>query len=311
MEISVILAEKIAELFLIMMMGFVLVKAGLLKSSDSRIISVILVYLITPCMIIHSFQITATSEVISGLTFSFLTAFAVHILFIVFTEIFRKVTDLSVIEQLTLIYTNAGILVIPLVESLLGSEYVIYSSGFIAVQQILLWTHCRGKLCGDGSGIQWKKLILNINVLSMLAGGLLFALQIHLPELLGDTMETTGGMIGPMGMLLAGMLLADTSLRKVFARGKNYIPAVLRLLVFPALLLLLFKLTGISSMISDGKNILLVVFLACATPACATVTSMAQLYGGDAQYSSVLYALTTVLSIVTMPVMIGMYTLLI
>ena len=55
----------------------------------------------------------------------------------------------------------------------------------------------------------------------------------------------------------------------------------------------------------------MIVYLACITPACATVTSLAQLYDRNAAYSSALYVLTTLLSIVTMPVMIAVYAALI
>lgn len=84
---------------------------------------------------------------------------------------------------------------------------------------------------------------------------------------------------------------------------------LLRLVVYPLALLGLMKLVHATGMVADGKNILLTVYLACITPACATVTSMAQLYHKDAAKSSVLYVLTTIFSIVTMPIMIGLYTI--
>lgn len=95
-----------------------------------------------------------------------------------------------------------------------------------------------------------------------------------MPSVIDDTIQMTGDMVGPMGMLLG-----------------------------------LMKLVHATGIVADGKNILLTVYLACITPACATVTSMAQLYHKDAAKSSVLYVLTTIFSIVTMPIMIGLYTI--
>ena len=86
---------------------------------------------------------------------------------------------------------------------------------------------------------------------------------------------------------------------------------LLRLLAFPLVTVLLLRAAGAAGWIADGKNILMIVYLACITPACATVTSLAQLYDRNAAYSSALYVLTTLLSIVTMPVMIGVYDALI
>ena len=140
MQISLILMEEIAKLFLIMFMGYALVKTKLLRVQDSKVVSVILVYLVIPCMIVHAFQIDDSPQVRTGLLFAFAAAAAVHVLFLLFTAILRKPCRLSTIEQLTVIYTNAGILVVPLIQALLGQQYVVYSCGFLVVQLILIWT---------------------------------------------------------------------------------------------------------------------------------------------------------------------------
>lgn len=308
MQISLILMEEIAKLFLIMFMGYALVKTGLLKTQESKVVSVILVYLVIPCMIIHAFQIDDSPQVRTGLIFAFAAAAIVHALFLLFTAILRRPFRLSTIEQLTVIYTNAGILVVPLIQALLGQQYVVYSCGFLVVQLILIWTHCRSKLTAE-KGIQWKKILWNINVISILIGAVLFFCHIPLPSVIDDTIQMTGDMVGPMGMLLAGMVIADIPMKQVFAVLGNYKTVLLRLVVYPLALLGLMKLVHAAGMVADGKNILLTVYLACITPACATVTSMAQLYHKDAAKSSVLYVLTTIFSIVTMPIMIGLYTI--
>ena len=81
--------------------------------------------------------------------------------------------------------------------------------------------------------------------------------------------------------------------------------------MYPVIILAVFKLSGAAGMIPDGKNILMIVYLACITPACATVTSMAQLYDSNAAESSMFYVLTTICSIISMPVMIFVYTMVI
>ena len=163
-------------------------------------------------------------------------------------------------------------------------------------------------LCRD-EHLQWKKILLNINVISILAGALLFFTGIRLPKVPAETIDMMADMIGPMGMLLAGMAISETPLKDVFARIRNYIPVILRLLVCPLVILLVIRISGATKWIPDGKNILLTVYLACITPACATVTSLAQLYDKDAAYSSILYVLTTACSILTMPFMILLYSL--
>ena len=149
MEISLLLMEEIAKLFAIMLMGYAVVKAGLMKSSESKSVSVIMVYLVIPCVIINAFQVKYTPDVQKGLILACVAAVAGNILFLILTALLKNILHLDAIERATVIYSNAGILVIPLVQELLGQEYVIYSSAYIAVQLILIWTHCKNMLCEE------------------------------------------------------------------------------------------------------------------------------------------------------------------
>ena len=306
MEISLLLMEEIIKLFVIMFMGYAVVKAGLMKSSESKSVSVIMVYLVIPCVILNAFQVEYTPDVQKGLLLACAAAVAVHILFLLLTTILKKPLHLDVIERATIIYSNAGILVIPLVQELLGQDYVIYSSAYIAVQLILIWTHCKNMLCEEDK-LEWKKVLLNVNIISIIAGVVLFIFRIQFPSGAQDVLNMMNNMIGPLGMLLAGMVIAEVPLRTVFTRKRSYLSAALRLFIYPVFVLGLMKVIQTFASIQDSKQILLTVYLASITPACATVTSMAQLYDKDAAYSSSLYVLTTLLSIATMPVMVGVF----
>lgn len=306
MQISLLLMEEIIKLFVIMFMGYAVVKARLMKSSESKSVSVILVYLVIPCVIIKAFQVDYTPDVQKGLFLAIAAAVAVHILFLLITIPLKKIFQMDVIEQATSIYSNAGILVIPLVQELLGQDYVIYSSAYIAVQLILLWTQGKNMLCEEEK-LEWKKIFLNVNIISIIAGIVLFLFRIKLPAGVQDVLGMMNNMIGPLGMLLAGMTIAEVPLKLIFTKRRNYLSVALRLLLYPVLGLFLMKAIQIVVNLENSSQILLTVYLACVTPACASVTSMAQLYDKDAAYASSLYVLTTLLSIVTMPVMVYLY----
>ena len=299
MQISLLLMEEIAKLFAIMLMGYAVVKAGLMKSSESKSISVVMVYLVIPCVILNAFQVEYTPDVQKGLLLACVAAVLVHILFLMLTAILKNILHLDVIERATVIYSNAGILVIPLVQELLGQEYVIYSSAYIAVQLILIWTHCKNMLCEEDK-LEWKKVFLNVNIISIIVGVVLFICRVQLPSGVQDVMNMMNNMIGPI-------VIAEVPLRTVFTKKRNYVSTVLRLIIYPIFVLILMKVINTFAGINDSKQILLTVYLASVTPACATVTSMAQLYDKDAAYASSLYVLTTLLSIATMPVIVGLY----
>ena len=145
MEVSVLLMQQIAQLFIVLLMGYVVVKAGLLKASDSKVLSVVFVYLVMPCVVLNAFQIDDTPQIRTGLLYSMGIAVGMHVVFLVLNAIFKRPLKLDVVEQVNIIYSNAAALVIPLVQALLGEEYVVYSCAFVIVQLILLWTHASAR----------------------------------------------------------------------------------------------------------------------------------------------------------------------
>ena len=215
MQISLLLMQQIAQLFLILLMGYAVVKTGLLKASDSKVLSVVFVYLVMPCVVLNAFQIKDTPEIRTGLLYSMGIAVGMHVVFLLLNALFRKALKLDAVEQVNIIYSNAAALVIPIVQALLGEEYVVYSCAFVIVQLVLLWTHASA--CLQGSAQQeWRKLLINVNLIAIAAGALLYLLHISLPAPITSTLSSVGNMIGPMGMLLAGMAIADVPPQKGF-----------------------------------------------------------------------------------------------
>lgn len=104
-----------------------------------------------------------------------------------------KVLKLDGVEETSLIYSNAGNLIIPIVTAILGKEWVIYTSAFLSVQLFLLWSHAKMKLCGE-KGIDLKKILTNINMIAIFAGVLLFLLRIQLPAPVQDAVDSISSM---------------------------------------------------------------------------------------------------------------------
>ena len=177
MDITFLLGTKIIELTLIVLIGYGLVKSKLLKSEDSKPLSIIGLYVISPSVMIEAFQINYTSEILQGLQLSLLMAVFLHIILIIIGSLLKRLLNLDPIEHATSIYSNSGNLIIPIVMSLFGKEWVIYASCFIVVQTFLFWTHCRLIIVGKGN-LSLKTIAKNINIWSILVGAFLFAFQI-------------------------------------------------------------------------------------------------------------------------------------
>lgn len=215
MQVSLLLMQQIAQLFLILLMGYAVVKTGLLKASDSKVLSVVFVYLVMPCVVLNAFQIKDTPEIRTGLLYSMGIAVGMHVVFLLLNALFRKALKLDAVEQVNIIYSNAAALVIPIVQALLGEKYVVYSCAFVIVQLVLLWTHASACLQGSAR-LEWRKLLTNVNLIAIAAGALLYLLHVSLPAPITSTLSSVGNMIGPMGMLLAGMAIAEVPPEKGF-----------------------------------------------------------------------------------------------
>ena len=108
MQISLLLMQQIAQLFLILLMGYAVVKTGLLKASDSKVLSVVFVYLVMPCVVLNAFQIKDTPEIRTGLLYSMGIAIGMHVVFLLLNALFRKALKLDAVEQVNIIYSNAA-----------------------------------------------------------------------------------------------------------------------------------------------------------------------------------------------------------
>ena len=306
--ISLLLAKQIVQLFLIMLCGYLVVRLGFLSSSDSKVLSTLAVYIIMPCTIINAFQIGFSPDIAKNYGLAVLVAIVIHILLFAITYLLDKPFHFTNIEKASLIYSNAGNLIIPLVTAILGSEWVIYSSAFLVVQLFILWTH--GKSLVEGKkGFDLKKIFTSINLIACFLGLAMLLLGIKLPSLIQGTINSIAGTIGPICMLMLGMILAGLDLKSMLTSKRTWIIALLKMLVLPFLVVLIMKISGISSLSPDGITVLYIGLMATMTPSATTVTQMAQLYGQDADYATSINTITTLICIVTMPLMTMLYYL--
>ena len=303
---SLLLTKQIAELFIMILLGFILVKSSLLTKQDSKVLSTVALYIVTPCVIINAFQVQYSQDVKNGIILSFLAAMIIHIVYIVVARMIGKVYTLNGVEKATIIYTNAGNLIIPLVQALLGKEWVVYTTGYILVTTVFIWTHGRMLICEE-KGFNVKDLLKNVNVIASIIGILMFALKIQLPSLITETMDSMSATIAPISMIVAGMLIAGMDVKDCLKNKRLYIITFLKMIVFPLLAVCLLKFSSLSSMAKNGDMILLISLLASVAPTAASVTQIAQIYDADSEYASAYYFITTLLCILTMPIFVWIY----
>ena len=307
MEISILLFWQILSMFLMLLMGFALVKTDLLKAQDSKTLSVLLLYLALPCAILDSFQVEYDSRILRGLMLAFAAAVICHVILLLAAGLLEKALHLTAVEKASVIYSNSSNLIIPIITAVLGPEWVVYSTAYVSVQLLLLWTHGKVLLSGI-KGADIRKILTNINLLAVFAGILLFLTGFRLPDVLSDTLHSVGSMVAPASMFIAGMLIAGMRPKQIFGNRRAYGIVCLRMLVFPAVSLLLLRLLKTAAgVFADAQTILLITLLAAITPPASAVIQMSQVYGQDSEYAGVLNVLSTLVCIITMPVTVLLY----
>lgn len=309
MELSLLLIQQICQLFIMIFFGYLLVKTKTLSTEDSKVLSKLLLFVISPCAIITSFTIEYTPDKLMGLGISFLGAFIVHLIFIPLTELLTKIFGFAPIEKATLIYSNSGNLIIPLVGAILGKEWVLYTSGYMVIQTILLWTHAKNLVCNEKK-YDLKKIFLNINVIAIAIGLCIFFTQIQMPSILLATIDKVGSMMGSIAMIVIGMLIGEMDLKSIFEEKRTYLICFMRLIVYPLIIIIILKISGLTQLTAEASQILLITLLASSAPAAATITQFAQLNNKHPGYASIMNVMSVIFSIITMPLMVMIYQIL-
>lgn len=306
MVLSMLLAERLLVLLLIAVVGYISVKTGIMKDCDCNALSTLILYVIMPCVILKSLQINMTSERFHETVALVLFAMAVHVIWIGITHLLGRRGRLTSVEQTTLIYSNSGNMIIPLVSALFGEEYVFYACIFNVVQIFFIWTHCVSVI-REKPGRDAGKILKNPVILSIVTGVFLLVFRIKLPLVLEDTLSRLGGLIGPLSMLVIGMLIARTDLKSAFTSLRAYLISLGRLVIYPLIVLICLYASGYMGRHPEEKTLFTIAMLAVSAPPAATVAQLAVMYHKDAVSAGIYNVISVIGCIVTMPLMIFIF----
>lgn len=304
--ISILLAKKIAEFFIFIILGFLIVRCNILKSTDSEVVTKLCIYLMTPAIIINAFQIDANGNVIKGLLLAVFNAVIIHIVCIIIAKLYGRLTNATEVERASIIYSNGGNLIVPIVGSVLGDEWVVYSAAFVAVFNIFVWTHGRGMFAKE-DGIPWKKILLNVNIISIGVGLFMLVFDYKFTGLASSVIASLADMVGPVSMIIVGMVLGGMKVQNIFSNNRIWGVICMRLIICPLVILLIMSMFPVESFVPGGDTVMLVSFLAACAPCAATINQFAILYSKNAEYASAINILSTLLCILTMPIMVYLF----
>lgn len=294
--LSVIL--EVAVILILILIGYFTVKKGMFTKESLGSITSFLLYIVTPCLIVSSF-LSAESGKLDGWTLllaAVLPALSIVISIALSYLFFRKEpSGRRRVLRFSMIFCNVGFMGIPLVEGIVGSEGVLYGSFFIAVFNIFCWTY--GYVMMGGGKVRLKALLLNPGVIGIVIGLPLYLLDVPVPALIERPIELISALNTPLAMIVVGGYIAQVKLRAFVSDLAVYKMAVLRLVVAPLLYLALVWL------LRPDETLLMSTVIQAATPVAANCVLFAVQYDSDAELASKSVAVSTALSVVTIPLL--------
>ena len=312
---------SVLTLFLFMIPGFILRKTKLADKSYAKDLSLLTLYVAQIALILHGFIVDFDLSVFKGVITVFILALIIHIVFYVIAiNLFKKAPDkIRRVLQFGVIFSNAGYMGIPVINDVFDESYTIYATVYIVIFNIFAFTLGRLIYTSDKKYISIKEAIINPAVLPILIGLVLYltgaggwiksAATVEgfthpiLHEGFGvfyNVLTVLKNMVAPASMMVIGARLADIDFKGIFKDKYMYPFVAIRLFIFPVIIWGILKLISLTGLLS--QDIMAVVLILCSTPAAAVTTMFAELYNGDSPYAGKLVALTTVLSVISMPI---------
>jgi malate permease and related proteins len=290
-------------LFILMAVGFGAGKARILDEAGAKSISRLLVNFILPALIVQSMQRPFTPE-LRDFAFSMLAvSFLCYAIAFPLAWIFVKAIGAEGAERgahaFGAIFSNCAFMGFPVIEAILGKDAIFAASVANIPFQLLAFSvgpYMLAKAAGGSIKLGIASFVTPAAVASFV-GFALFVGGLTLPKPLGSALSVLGDTTTPMSMILIGSIVSRMDFRAVSARPRLYATSLYRLALLPLGLYSLLYALGLR-----GLLLSLPVILA-AMPVAANSAILAEAYGGDAETASALVLVSTLLSLVTIPLL--------
>ena len=298
-------AQQVLVLFILLFVGFICAKTKLVTEQGSKSLANIVLYFVTPCVIINAFQREYNPTMLIKLLISALCSAGILFFSILVAElIFRKHDEnRGTIFKFATVFSNCGYMSLPLQQAVLGDDGVFYGATFVAMFNIFVWTYgliiMKGR-SDKGEKGAFLKIILNPGIIGTAIGIVLFLCSVELPTLISQPVTYMAALNSPLPMLVIGYYLANADLRKAFSDVWSYVAMGLRLVVLPLVTLFVLLLCNVKG------SLLVSLIIATASPVAAITTMMSAKYSRDTELSVSLVSASTLLSLVTMPLVVGL-----
>lgn len=286
--------SQVVTLFLLMGVGFVMAQLGKLHTDGVSQMSTLVLYVVTPCLMISSFEVERTEGMVGTLA-AFFAAYTVSTLLCLAAAqlCFRhEPPDRRAPLRFGMIYGNNGFMGLPLVLSILGQEALIFGVVSAVAFNFLMWTQGVKTM---GGKVTLRSVVVNPATVGMVVGLTLFFTGWRPPAMVDNAVGFLADLNTPLAMVVIGAQMAGADLKVSFTSRKLYGAAAVRLLLAPLIAMAALLPFRLEPMAYCACVIL------CAVPTAGATGMFAQRFQRDTAVAAQLVTLTTLLSVITLP----------
>lgn len=288
-----------------MLIGYGAKKLKYISNTLNEGLSNLVMKVTLPAMIIKSMQFEFSRDLLFDSMQMILVSIFVYAIAIGTSYGFPKLLGVEGkkrdIFQFILIFSNVGYMGYPIVNAIYGELGVFYTALYNIPFNFFLLTfgvHVMSRSNDkEKTKIQYRKVLLSPGIIAVVTGFTLFLLSIELPPTIFQTLDSLGNTTTPLSMLIIGSLLADIPIKKVFREEKLFSLAIARLILLPAIIMAILYTFGFRGL---ALGIPVVI---TAMPAAANTAVFATLYNSDHYLASKSVFITTLLSLITIPLL--------
>ena len=285
--------------------GYVLKKKNMVSEDTMPSLSKILLYICTPCLSIYTFKnATFSMEMLGNIGVFSLLALLVQVIILgIAYLLFRKKMKEPLYRIMTIACAlgNCAFFGIPILEALYpetASGLLIYTSVYAIIMNVIGWTIGAAIISQNLKYVSVKKVLLNPATVALVLAVPFFVFEIPLPESLDSMISLIGRMATPISMLIMGMRLATTDLKRLFTTKQIYIAIFMKQFVMALVCLLLVAFLPV-----DG-GMKAVLYIICCCPVASVVLNFSEILGEGQKEAASAVLLSTLFSIVTLPIMV-------
>lgn len=288
------------EIFLLMAVGYILAKKGYFDKNTRTQLTNIILTVILPCSIVKSFQMEVTKELLMNTFMILIISFGIQGLYAITNRVlYRKLPeDRRSCCQYGTMVSNAGFMGMPIAESVFGSTGLLYASIFLIPQRIFMWSTGLSLFAKAEQGNVFKKVATNPCIIAIYIGVIVMIAKmygINLPTPVNQTIAAISSCNTALSMFVIGGILTEVNANEILDK-EVFFYSFVRLIALPLIILVTTRLLGLDELPAN------VCVLLSAMPAASATAMLAQKYNANAKYASKLVFVSTVLSLITLPI---------